>query len=718
MGAAGSGGPSDDQFNRVSFLSHFEGANNGVNKTFDDASASNHTIAANGNVTQGSFGPFARLDGEWGVRFPQNHPHYLDIPSSSDFAIASDADYTFEFFVFYDSKDSDQIIMDYRTGGNNGTFPYISIAGDLNYDGSDGSADTGKLDFNPHAGTLSVVKSASTLTFGAWNHVAIVRNSGTINFYINGTRDNNSYTNNTTVATAANIRFGDLALDSNAGADGSAGHSPGLQFSGVLSNFRFVNGTAVYSGSSITVPTSKLTAITNTKLLLFQSNRFVDNSTSGHTVAVSAGSPAVTAFGPFLTSSVYDPAVNGASAYFYGDDDYLSTGDSADFVLGDTFTLEAWVYPTVSVYNDWPMIMSQAGGYPTGWYISLQHTNEVEFYLNNADNAGGTIDLETDGSDPVQLNAWNHIAFSVSSGTGYIYVNGARKSSAATGINNNLDRSGTTFRVGSMDGSSYDFDGYISDARVVKGTALYSGTTYTIPTAPLTAITNTKLLLNMAESTRSWAGAQAIDSAAQHNLTLYGTAKTSTEQKKFGTASLLLDGDSDYAEIPSAAGDFGTGDWTIECSIRFLADVGNRKAIISKWETSGNKRGYRLALKNDSGNKIELKTSSNGSDGASVVTTTVFSTALNTFTWYNIALVNSSGTVKLYINGTADSTTQSLASGAPYQNPDVVVLLGAAKPSEPHLFFNGYIDEVRLSKFARYASNYTAPTKPFADKGQ
>ena len=64
MGSGAVDLPSDDQFNRVSFLSHFDGANNGVNNAFDDGSDSNHTITANGNVTQGSFGPFARPDGE------------------------------------------------------------------------------------------------------------------------------------------------------------------------------------------------------------------------------------------------------------------------------------------------------------------------------------------------------------------------------------------------------------------------------------------------------------------------------------------------------------------------------------------------------------------------------------------------------------------------------------------------------------------------------
>ena len=84
---------------------------------------------------------------------------------------------------------------------------------------------------------------------------------------------------------------------------------------------------------------------------------------------------------------------------------------------------------------------------------------------------------------------------------------------------------------------------FYSDVRLVKGTAVYSGSTYTVPTAPLTAISNTELLLNMADG-------QAIDSAAQNNLTLFGTAKTSTAQKKFGTASLLLDGTGDLCVLP------------------------------------------------------------------------------------------------------------------------------------------------------------------------
>ena len=701
MGAAtAGGGPSDDQFNRVSFLSHFEGSNNGVNNAFDDGSASNHTITANGNVTQGSFGPFAKPDGEWGVRFPQNHPHYIDIPSSSDFAIASDADYTFEFFVFYDTKDSDHIIMDYRTGGANGTFPVLGIAGDLNYDESDGSADTGKVSFNPHSGTLSSVKSASTLTFGAWNHVAIVRNSGTINFYINGTRDNNSYTNNTTVATAANIRFGDLALNSDAGADGNNSYYPGLQFSGVLSNFRFVNGTAVYSGSSITVPTSKLTAITNTKLLLFQSNRFVDNSSSGHTVPVSAGSPAVTAFGPFLTSAVYDPAVNGASGYFDGSGDYLSIANSSDFNLAaNDFCFEFWFwgdslaqYDTIlSLYNTWAIEQESSGG-------------GIKIAMWISSGSSGSWDLLSAGimSNLLKVNEWNHLVIARTGNTLKSYHNGAIVYNSS--FSGTIGSSSNVLYSGTFDTSAYWWDGYISDVKLSNGSTggiNVSGNTITVPTAPL-AVTDsyTKLLLNMADG-------QAIDSAAQNNLNLFGTAKTSTAQYKFGTASLLLDGNSDYATFPeNGANDIdGGGNWTVEFFWRF---VNKTSPAYQELITKGT--GFQIYTSSGS---LSLALSSNNSSYD--IANATGGTTLDNDVWYHLALVKNGTSYKLYLNGTSDLSVTSSSNldtgGFPW-------FLGTLRTAETTYPSNGYMDEVRISKFARYTSNFTAPTEPFADKGQ
>ena len=692
MGAAAAGGgPSDDQFNRVSFLSHFEGSNNGVNNAFDDGSASNHTITANGNVTQGSFGPFAKPDGEWGVRFPQNHPHYIDISSSSDFAIASDADYTFEFFIFYDSKDSDMLIMDYRTGGANGTFPVLSIAGDLNYDESDGSADTGKVSFNPHSGTLSTVKSASTLTFGAWNHVAIVRNSGTINFYINGTRDNNSYTNNTTVATAANIRFGDLALNSDAGADGNNSYYPGLQFSGVLSNFRFVNGTAVYSGSSITVPTSKLTAITNTKLLLFQSNRFVDNSSSGHTVPVSAGSPAVTAFGPFLTSAVYDPAVNGASLFNSAASDFLSFGNiGLDGHSGD-FSIEGWIYPTAFVASSNPLYtQGSAGGVSDLLEISLNSSGQPHAFINQ-----GSITLQSTFVCP--LNAWTFLQLKRTSGTLAIFTNGVQSSTVSNTATISSPNRGFV-GAQSYDTSHADrsFYGFICDVRVSVVTRNVS-----LPTAPLAVEdSNTKLLLNMADG-------QAIDSAAQDNITLEGGAKISTAQYKFGTSSILFN-NAASCRASFKIKPFGTGDWTVEGFFRAIQFHDDNHAM---WDT----RPYQTA--NNGPLLVDESTPGLTREMYFYNGTKHFlgsASALSANTWYHIAVCRSGTSTKVFLDGTQVGST--ISDSTDYVNETFT--LGSYSYSNIAQGWDGYVDDFRISYMARYTSNFTAPAEPFADKGQ
>ena len=107
LGAAGSSAPSDDQFNRVSFLSHFEGSNNGVNNAFDDSSSNNHTISNTGSPTQGSFGPFARPDGEWGVSFDGDDYLTVAETGADEFTFGT-GDFTIEGWINNQAVDASQ----------------------------------------------------------------------------------------------------------------------------------------------------------------------------------------------------------------------------------------------------------------------------------------------------------------------------------------------------------------------------------------------------------------------------------------------------------------------------------------------------------------------------------------------------------------------------------------------------------------------------------
>ena len=96
----------------------------------------------------------------------------------------------------------------------------------------------------------------------------------------------------------------------------------------------------------------------------------------------------------------------------------------------------------------------------------------------------------------------------------------------------------------------------MAEVRIVKGTAVYTSN-FTPPTAPLTAITNTKLLVQSTD-------AGIIDKSQTADVVLLGgDAKSSTTQYKYLTSSMYFDGTGDYlaAEVD---GKFFTNPWTIE----------------------------------------------------------------------------------------------------------------------------------------------------------
>ena len=655
--------PSDDEFNRVSFLSHFDGTNNGVNNVFDDSSSSNHTITANGNVTQGSFGPFARPDGEWAVAF-DGSADFIEGPSVD---LLGSGAFTVECWVNVPSKTTasnytDAFLAQYQSNGNliiGSKFNVVRV-----WMGS------GEV----RVGTVGIVGNG-------WHHIALTRNSsGSVRLFVDGSADGAAFTNSTDFSqNLENFEIGSWDNGTNSALNGN------------ISNLRVVKGTAVYdpSASTITVPTSSLTAIANTSLLTCQSNRFVDNSTNSHTLTPS-GQTAVSAFGPFLTSEVYNAGVNGASAYFVNEvGEYLDTPASSDFAFGTgDFTVEFWFYQEVSGYR---VLIDQVYG-NLGISIWINDSRQLVFYYDTS--AGGGYGVATTAA--VNYNEWNHVALVRPSGVTRIYANGV---SGATYSDSNNYTSTTGLTVSAdYNVNTYLFKGYMSDVRTVKGTAVYTSN-FTPPTAPLTAVTNTKLLLNMADG-------QAIDSAAQNNLTLFGNAKISNTQSKFGGTSLALDGTGDYSQTASSSVfGFGTGAFTWEAWIYALSNTGVYSPYIFDFRGGGNSANGSFYINNTNSGRLEYYR-------GGVVIQGNTSVPLNQ--WVHVACVRSGTTVKLYQGGVeVGSGTDSADLGSSGQ------LFVAEYHGGGNNNFKGYIDEVRISNgTARYTSNFNPSTEPFADKGQ
>ena len=669
MGSGGVDLPSDDEFDNVSFLSHFDGSNNGVNNVFDDGSASNHTVSVTGNVTQGTFGPFARPEGEWSNYF-DGTDGYLSVADSSDWDLGSGS-YTVEAWVWAGagvSSSYNMIVGQWPRGNNATTNSWI-----MEY--SSGAV----VGYAVISGAVTQIAQSATLPRGEWVHVALVRNGNAHNIYINGVVG----------ATTTNTN----AYDAGSGAVEVGGFSvlSGGAWDGYISNVRVVKGTAVYT-SNFTPSTSALTAISGTVLLTCQSNRFKDNSASAHAITA-GGTPNASAFTPFLTSKIYKPTVNGASAYFDGTGDYLTPAASSDFAFGTgDYTIEGWVSvsstQTRGIFQLSNAHLNSTFNGPGFGIDASGGSNRWRWYTN------GSSTQATHGSLGPAAGTWYHFAYVRNSGTSKVYIDGTEIFSATDSAN----YTNTYFLIGGWYSSSFLLEGYLSNFRIVKGTAVYTSN-FTPPTAPLTKITNTELLLNMADG-------QALDSAAQNNMTLYGNAKTSTAQYKFGTASANCGGGSSDRLVLTSAASIGTGDFTIEMWIYFTAVTDGNTYTILDGRTASDTSNLTWAQET-SGNWSTF----NGA--AAGLTSGWASSTFSTGQWYHVAQTRSGGLSRFFVDGT--KTSGDISDSSSYDS--TTYSLGGRYASAG-LSLNGYIDDFRISHVARYTSNFTAPAEPFPNKGQ
>ena len=348
-------------------------------------------------------------------------------------------------------------------------------------------------------------------------------------------------------------------------------------------------------------------------------NVFKDSSTNNFSITRNGNTTQGT-FSPFSQT--------GWSNYFDGSGDYLSLTISSTTIGSGDFTIEFWYYPTA--FQNFDTMFSTTRG-ANGFNIGTNASASVVWYSSSA---------EQINSGTLTQNAWNHIAFTRTSNTLRLYVNGSQTGATPT-VSTNF--SATSCWIGDLATSgSEPSQGYISNLRVVTQ-SLASGSTYTVSTTPLTAIANTSLLTCQSNrfvdnSTNNFTITRNGDTSIQTFSPFLPTVAY-TPQTIGGSG--YFDGSGDNLVSASLGTSIGTGDYCLEA---WVYTTNAATSFVSS-----------IVLNNSSGYIIYVQISANTirfldfqNPGTNFI---INGGTINSNEWVHIVATRQSGNMRAFVNG-------------------------------------------------------------------
>ena len=665
-----------------------------------------HKVTATNAVIKAS--PFG--DGKSAMFF-NGSSTFLQIPSSTDFYF--NTSFTIEFWIYFNTLPTSgdtHLFLNANDAGTN----YVSIM----YNGTNGikTYDSGNgWNFNQGNTDGWVAKK--------WRHVALVRDGNTsIKIFVDGKEvGSNASSPSGPNSNQYNIAIGGY-LNST-----QQGNFAGGWFDGYLDELRVVNGTAVYTGD-FDVPISRLTAITNTKLLIHSDSLISDVSNYNHKLATEDAN------GIHLKGITGRANWGNSVLTAQGSvDGKLITEKSSNFNVGSSdFCIEFW-YKSSSHTNNgrWFEIsntLSSAIGTPH--LLFYQETATAHYFVWNDGSSTGSIHWGTTIYD----GNWHHLALTRTGSTIAFYVDGIAQTASGTSGTFPSTLTLSDHYLGLMSVSwisTLTIDGEMDDFRIVIGEKVYGANFNNhLPTGPLTKTggqyngTDSNRTDPTASQTKFLAnfdgGGFTDSSTSDHPITVTGSYHSQmhggiapaltwpTNGKVTGSAGAYFDGTGDRLDV-TVDGSIWANNWSWECW--FYVEAGNNQdsdqKILFGLSHTGGKANFGVTTANKLALWWDHDWSSpwhiNGDSGGAGTAT------LNNYTWYHVLFKKTSGTLAWYIDGSssADGNFGSLGSNANMNSSLTQMRIGSWE-SGAQGFFKGYIDGVRFSSTERTPS---LPTK-------
>ena len=322
--------------------------------------------------------------------------------------------------------------------------------------------------------------------------------------------------------------------------------------------------------------------------------------------------------------------------------DALQVQDSDDLAFGTgEFTVEMFFYTNTVSGNDVLYDSREAtGGTPINGFSIVRNNDQLRTY-------SGGYSL-TPSTFRVGNKRWYHLAITRESTTKKMYIDGIEVGSVS--FSNDLSQPKAT--VGSDVNGSEEWDGFISSFRLVKGTALYTSN-FTPPSAPLTNVTNTKLLC--CQSNTSHTESTVIPDVTQFPAPYSAVNKfssikyyTTVKQNVTSATTLPMSNPSHYG---GKALDLGSGGFQIT-----TVNSASEDFFMGMWvhfDSYGTSKQFGVDIAN---NYVYFETQSNGAvkirhitDGGS----TSSNTSLDDGNWHHVALSRTGDTLYGFVDGTA-----------------------------------------------------------------